>query len=371
MQLSRGESVRDTALVLSRYVAAIGVRTGPHGPWSRARRARARAGREHAHGGPPSVPGARRPAHAEGALRPARGAEAGLRRRRQQRRPLADDRSRPRRASRSPSPPRPSWRPSRSGARTRRDRPGARPSQAAHAVYTDVWFSMGDEDAAAKRELLEPYRLDEALLGARAPTTPSRCTACRRTSARRSPPMCSTARARRSGTRRRTGCTRRRPCLSCSSPARLRRMKKLLVLLIACLALTTSPPAATTTMTTTAVSSGRHDRRPSRRTRAQRRRRASGGGATTVDMKDIEFVPEGLTVKAGHDRSRGRTATRSPHTVTKDGGPGARLRLGQRRPGRHVRADVRRAGEGRLRLHDPPRPGRHGHSRIAAAASSA
>ena len=32
MQLSRGESVRDTALVLSRYVAAIGVRTGPHPP---------------------------------------------------------------------------------------------------------------------------------------------------------------------------------------------------------------------------------------------------------------------------------------------------------------------------------------------------
>jgi ornithine carbamoyltransferase len=32
MQLSRGESVRDTALVVSRYVAAIGVRTGPHEP---------------------------------------------------------------------------------------------------------------------------------------------------------------------------------------------------------------------------------------------------------------------------------------------------------------------------------------------------
>src|SRR3954447_3369426 len=29
LQLSRGESVRDTALVLSRHVAAIGVRTGP------------------------------------------------------------------------------------------------------------------------------------------------------------------------------------------------------------------------------------------------------------------------------------------------------------------------------------------------------
>jgi len=31
-------------------------------------------------------------------------------------------------------------------------------------VYTDVWVSMGDEDAADKRALLEPYRLDEALL---------------------------------------------------------------------------------------------------------------------------------------------------------------------------------------------------------------
>ncbi|MDX6640215.1 MAG: ornithine carbamoyltransferase, partial [Solirubrobacteraceae bacterium] len=30
LQLERGESVRDTALVLSRHVAAVGVRTGPH-----------------------------------------------------------------------------------------------------------------------------------------------------------------------------------------------------------------------------------------------------------------------------------------------------------------------------------------------------
>ena len=36
----------------------------------------------------------------------------------------------------------------------------------AHAVYTDVWFSMGDEGAERKRELLAPYRLDEALLAA-------------------------------------------------------------------------------------------------------------------------------------------------------------------------------------------------------------
>ena len=34
----------------------------------------------------------------------------------------------------------------------------------AHAVYTDVWVSMGDEDSDRRRELLAPYRLDEALL---------------------------------------------------------------------------------------------------------------------------------------------------------------------------------------------------------------
>ena len=35
----------------------------------------------------------------------------------------------------------------------------------AHALYTDVWVSMGDEaDASRRRELLAPYRLDAALL---------------------------------------------------------------------------------------------------------------------------------------------------------------------------------------------------------------
>ncbi|CAN5698429.1 ornithine carbamoyltransferase [soil metagenome] len=35
----------------------------------------------------------------------------------------------------------------------------------AHALYTDVWVSMGDEaEAERRRELLTPYRLDDALL---------------------------------------------------------------------------------------------------------------------------------------------------------------------------------------------------------------
>ncbi len=34
----------------------------------------------------------------------------------------------------------------------------------ADAVYTDVWISMGESDAVAKREALVPYRVDEELL---------------------------------------------------------------------------------------------------------------------------------------------------------------------------------------------------------------
>lgn len=40
----------------------------------------------------------------------------------------------------------------------------------AHAVYTDVWVSMGDEETAdARRSALAPYRIDDALLAAAAP----------------------------------------------------------------------------------------------------------------------------------------------------------------------------------------------------------
>ncbi len=47
--------------------------------------------------------------------------------------------------------------------------PGVEPAEAvagAHALYTDVWVSMGDDeaDAGRRRELLEPYRIDTGLL---------------------------------------------------------------------------------------------------------------------------------------------------------------------------------------------------------------
>jgi ornithine carbamoyltransferase len=43
-------------------------------------------------------------------------------------------------------------------------------AKGAHALYTDVWVSMGDEDTAEQRRAaLAPYRIDDALLDAAAP----------------------------------------------------------------------------------------------------------------------------------------------------------------------------------------------------------
>jgi ornithine carbamoyltransferase len=176
MQLSRGESPRDTALVLSRQVAAIGMRTGPH--------AVLRELAEHA-----EVPvfnmltALHHPCQALADLmtvREAFGALAGIR--------LAyvGDGTNVARslailgaiagmdvAIASPE-----------GYALEEDLalpPGAEgsltlyrhPSEAvkdAQALYTDVWVSMGDEHTAAERRTaLGPYRIDEDLLDAAAP----------------------------------------------------------------------------------------------------------------------------------------------------------------------------------------------------------
>ena len=165
MQLSRGESVRDTALVLSRYVAAIGVRTGAHEPVAELA--------EHA-----TVPvvnmltADHHPCQALAdllTLKERFGRLEGLKLAYvgdgNNVAALADDhRAEGRRRGR------------RGGARGAGAAAGrqrgvltdpAEAVQAANAVYTDVWFSMGDEDGGGKRELLEPYRLDDDLLGAR------------------------------------------------------------------------------------------------------------------------------------------------------------------------------------------------------------
>jgi ornithine carbamoyltransferase len=175
LQLSRGEAVRDTALVLSRHVAAVGVRTGPHEMLEQLA--------EHA-----SIPvinmltALHHPCQALAdllTLREAYGSLAGLR--------LAyvgDGNN----IARSlailgtlagldvavASPP---------GYTLEHDLALAEeatgtltlhtdPREAvagACAVYTDVWVSMGDEQTAAeRRSALADYRVDDALLDAAA-----------------------------------------------------------------------------------------------------------------------------------------------------------------------------------------------------------
>ena len=162
MQLSRGESVRDTALVLSRYVAAIGVRTGPHAHVE-----------ELAHYA--TVPvvnmltAEHHPCQALAdllTLRERFGRLEGLR--------LAyvgDGNNVARSlmvagaiagvevavASPAELAPEPV-----SGAAVVTD--PAEAAAGAHVLYTDVWVSMGDEEAGAKRAALAPYRVDADLL---------------------------------------------------------------------------------------------------------------------------------------------------------------------------------------------------------------
>ncbi|MCW3010054.1 MAG: ornithine carbamoyltransferase [Solirubrobacterales bacterium] len=168
MQLSRGESVKDTARILSRHVQAVGVRTGPdalleelaaegtipvfnmltagHHPCQALadlltmREAFGElAGRKIAYVGDGNnvarslaIVGAI--AGVEVAVASPEGYELE---------PVA-------------------------GAQLTRD-----PVEAvagAHVVYTDVWVSMGDEDTAdARRAALTPYRIDDALLDHAAP----------------------------------------------------------------------------------------------------------------------------------------------------------------------------------------------------------
>jgi ornithine carbamoyltransferase len=172
MQLgARGESLRDTALVLSRFVHAVGVRTGPH--------ATVEVLAEHA-----SVPvinmltADHHPCQALADLQTLRerfgqtsglklayvgdgnnvahslmllGAKAGVEVVVATPTELRPDEAVVERAQAL-------------GAVSLTDDP-REAAAGAHALYTDVWVSMGDdEDAGRRRELLAPYRLDESLL---------------------------------------------------------------------------------------------------------------------------------------------------------------------------------------------------------------
>jgi ornithine carbamoyltransferase len=170
LQLTRGESVRDTALVLSRHVAAIGLRTGDDAELDTLA--------EHA-----SVPvfnmlsPLHHPCQALADLLTLREALGALEGRtvayvgdgNNVARSLAVAGATAGLEVRVAAPDGYQLEPGETEAVLTDD-----PAEAvagADAVYTDVWVSMSDDEetAAARREALAPYRLDAALLDKAAP----------------------------------------------------------------------------------------------------------------------------------------------------------------------------------------------------------
>ena len=169
MQLSRGESVRDTAQVLSRMVHAIGIRTGEHGPveelaqWSEVPVVNMLTADHH-------------PCQALAdllTLRERFGQVEGLKlayvgdgNNVAHSLMLAGSLAGVEVAVAAPAELAPSIDPPPGTSVTTDPREAA---DGAHALYADVWVSMGDTDADRRRDLLGPYRLDEALMDAARP----------------------------------------------------------------------------------------------------------------------------------------------------------------------------------------------------------
>ena len=168
MQLSRGESVKDTARILSGHVQAVGVRTGPHALLEELA----------AEGSIPvfnMLSAEHHPCQALADLLTLREAFGPLEGRKlayvgdgnNVARSLAILGARAGIEVAVASPAGYELEPV-AGAHLTLD-----PVEAvagAHAVYTDVWVSMGDEETAdARRAALAPYRIDDALLDQAAP----------------------------------------------------------------------------------------------------------------------------------------------------------------------------------------------------------
>jgi ornithine carbamoyltransferase len=163
LQLSRGESPRDTALVLSRMVQAVGIRTGPHETLEQLAR----------HSRIPVINMLTHEHHPCQALadlmtlRERFGRLEGLK--------LAyvgDGNNMARSlliAAGIAGVELALATPDELALPEAKSAPVDEAVRGAHAVYTDVWVSMGDEaDAERRRSLLTPFRLDEELMaGAR------------------------------------------------------------------------------------------------------------------------------------------------------------------------------------------------------------
>ena len=172
IQLGRGEPIRDTARVLSRYLDGIMIRTFDHADVEELARYALHPGDQRPHRPAPSLPGARRPAHDP--REPGRlGREDGrLDRRRQQHGQQLAQRRRACSASsfgspapRATSPTPRSWSATGSSRRIMLTADPREAARGAHVVNTDVWASMGQEEEQEERaRAFQGYIVDEALM---------------------------------------------------------------------------------------------------------------------------------------------------------------------------------------------------------------
>ena len=216
LQLTRGESVRDTALVLSRNVAAIGLRTGSEETLAELA--------EHA-----TVPVVNmlsplhHPCQALADLLTMREAFGDIAGRKLTY--IGDGNNVARSLALvgglagvdvTVAAPADYQLEEGTGA-TLSDNP-AQAAAGADVLYTDVWVSMGDDPEPPQPAARRSRRTGSTMRCSIAPPPMrSRSTACPRTLARRSPPRSCTATANVSGTRPRTVGTRKRRCSSGSS----------------------------------------------------------------------------------------------------------------------------------------------------------
>ena len=167
LQLSRGEAVRDTALVLSRHVAAIGYRTGSE----------ALLAELAAYATVPVVnmlSPLHHPCQALADLLTLREAWGDLRGRRLAY--VGDGNNMARSlvvlgtlAGLEVAVAAPDGFQLEDGLGAQRTADPAEAAAGADVLYTDVWVSMGDEDADARRAALAGYAIDDALLDRAAP----------------------------------------------------------------------------------------------------------------------------------------------------------------------------------------------------------
>ena len=195
MQLGRGETLADTARVLSRYVDAIMIRTLDHRGGRRTGAPRHRAGDQRPDPALASLPGDGRRHDLRGASRPDPRPHRGLDRRRQQRADLVDARRRavrlPACASRRPpelAPKKPllDWIKSSGAAISI----GTDPGRSGQGRRLRRHRHLGLDGRPQRRAPPQPAQALSgqcAADGARQAGRASSCTACRRIAARRSP----------------------------------------------------------------------------------------------------------------------------------------------------------------------------------------